>query len=113
MSFSLVNERIEQTTISYHTRAPIISFVSEVSGSQYIEVKLTDAKAINGKTASEEIVNTVTILPEELNEIELIHPLTGLPVLVDGDTLKMDVNYVYMILYTIFKKAVSKNEEIK
>lgn len=111
MTFSLINERVEQTTTTYHTRSPVLSFVSEASGRQYIEVKLTEEKSVNGVVIEEVPIDTVTVYPDELVGVEMVHPLTGQAVIVNGETLKINPDYVYMILYTIFKKAVTKMEQ--
>ena len=109
MNFQLVDERMEQVITKFFTRSPTMTFVSELSGKQYIMVTLSEVKEVNGVASEENVINTITIEPEELFEIPLINPETGENVIVNEAPLLLDPQYVYLILYTIFKKAVSKN----
>lgn len=112
MSFQLVDERIEQVITKFFTRSPTITFVSELSGKQYIMVTLSEAKEVNEVPEAESVINTITIEPEELFGIPLINPENGQEVVINEVPLLMDPQYVYLILYTIFKKAVSKNNAL-
>lgn len=109
MNFQLVDERTEHMITKFFTRSPTTTFVSELSGEQYIMVTLSEAKEVNGVASEENVINTVKIEPEELFGIPLINPETGENVIVNEAPLLMDPQYVFLILYTIFKKAVSKN----
>ena len=67
MSFSIADKRTETTIVEYHTRSPIISFLYNSDGSQYIEVTLSEEKTVNGETVSEYIIDKVVLKPEELS----------------------------------------------
>ena len=112
MSFQLVDERIEQMITKFFTRSPAITFVSELSGKQYIMVTLSEAKEVNGVASEENVINTITIEPEELFGIPLINPETGENVVINEVPLLMDPQQVYLVLYTVFKKAVNKNSAL-
>lgn len=109
MSFQLVDEKIEQVITKFFTRSPTITFVSELSGKQYIMVTLSEVKEVNGVTEAENVINTITIEPEELFGIPLINPENGQDVVINEVPLLMDPQQVYLVLYTVFKKAVEKN----
>jgi hypothetical protein len=113
MSFQLVDERTEQVITRFFTRSPTITFVAEISGKQYITVSLSEVKEINGVASEESIINTLTIDPDELFGVPLINPDTGENVVINEVPLLMDPQQVYLILYTIFKKAVEKNDILK
>ena len=87
MSFQLVDERTEQVITKFFTRSPTITFVSEISGKQYITVTLSEVKEVNSVVSGETALNTITIEPEELFGIPLIHPQTGQEIVVDGNPM--------------------------
>ena len=110
MSFQLVDERTEQVITKFFTRSPTITFVSEISGRQYITVTLSEVKEVNNVVSGETALNTITIEPEELFGIPLIHPQTGQEIIVEGNPILLDPEQVFLVLYTVFKKAVEKND---
>ena len=110
MSFQLVDERTEQVITKFFTRSPTITFVSEISGRQYITVTLSEVKEVNSVVSGETALNTMTIEPEELFGMPLIHPQTGQEIVVDGNPMLLDPEQVFVVLYTVFKKAVEKND---
>ena len=112
MNFQLVDERTEQMITKFFTRSPAITFVSELSGKQYIMVTLSEVKEVNGVAEAESVINTITVDVEELFGIQLINPETGENMVVNEVPLLMDPQYVYLVLYTIFKKAVNKNSAL-
>lgn len=54
-------KRIEQVITKFFTRSPTITFVSELSGKQYIMVTLSEVKEVNEVPETESVTNTITI----------------------------------------------------
>ena len=113
MSFSIADKRTETTTVEYHTRSPVISFLYNSDGSQYIEVTLSEEKTVNGETISESIIDKVVLKPEELIGKKLVNPMDKTFISSWCDFARIDGLSLITVLYTIFTNALNKKRGVE
>ena len=106
--FAIVSELIETTVTKSRIRSPGIHFSNSVSGEQFISVDLTEVKEVNNEVKEEIQLDKIVMSPMELASTQLISPVDGLPIEVDGAPLILDLQYVLAVLYTVFRVAASK-----
>lgn len=106
--FAIVSESIETTVTKKRLRTPGIHFSYNTSGEQSISVDLTEVKEVNNEIKEEIQVDRVVMSPMEFASTQLISPVDGLPIEVNGSPLMLDVQYVLAVLYTIFRVAANK-----
>lgn len=112
MTFKLENERVEETVTRYHTRSPLISFVYENSGKQYIEVTISEEKSINGEFIEEKILDKIILNPEELIGKRIINPINGEYIPIGEDFVRLEASTLLSVLYTIFINASNKQRGV-
>ena len=106
--FAIVSESVETTVTKRRLRSPGIHFSYSISGEQFISVDLTEVKEVNNEVKEEIQLDRVVMSPMEFASTQLISPVDGLPIEVDGAPLILDLQYVLAVLYTIFIVAASK-----
>ena len=106
--FAIVSELIETTVTKRRIRSPGIHFSHSVSGEQFISVDLTEVKEVNNEVKEEIQLDKIVMSPMEFASTQLISPVDGLPIEVDGAPLILDLQYVLAVLYTVFRVAASK-----
>ena len=107
-NFAVVSESVETTVTKRSLRSPGIHFSYSISGEQSISVDLTEVKEVNNEVKEEIQLDRVVISPMELVSTQLISPVDGLPMEVNGAPLMLDIQYVLAVLYTVFIVAASK-----
>ena len=106
--FAIVSESVETTITKRRLRSPGIHFSYSVSGEQLITVDLTEIKEVNNEIKEEIPLDRVIMSPMELTSTQLISPVDGLPIEVNGAPLMLDIQYTLAVLYTVFRVAANK-----
>lgn len=106
--FAIVSESIETTVTKRRIRSPGIHFSHSISGEQFISVDLTEVKEVNNEIKEEIQLDNIVMSPAEFASVQLISPVDGLPIEVNGTPLILDLQYILTALYTIFRVAASK-----
>lgn len=106
--FAIVSESVETTVTKKRLRSPGIHFSNSISGEQFITVDLTEIKEVNNEVKEEIHLDRVVMSPMELVSTQLISPVDGLPIEVNGAPLMLDIQYTLAVLYTIFRVAASE-----
>ena len=106
--FAIISESVETTVTKKRLRAPGIHFSNSISGEQFISVDLTEIKEVNNEVKEEIQIDRVIMSPMEFVSVQLISPVDGLPIEVNGAPLMLDFQYTLAVLYTVFRVAASK-----
>lgn len=106
--FAIFSESVETTITKKRLRSPGIQFSNSITGEQFISVDLTEVKEVNNEIKEEVQLDRVVMSPMELLSTQLISPVDGLPIEVNGAPLMLDIEYVLAVLYTVFRVAANK-----
>lgn len=106
--FAIFSESVETTITKKRLRSPGIHFSNSITGEQFISVDLTEVKEVNNEIKEEVQLDRVAMSPMELLSTQLISPVDGLPIEVNGAPLMLDIQYVLAVLYTVFRVAANK-----
>ena len=108
--FAIISESVETTVTKKRLRTPGIHFSNSISGEQFISVDITEIKEVNNEVKEEIQLDRVIMSPMELVSVQLISPVDGLPMEVNGAPLMLDLQYTLAVLYTVFRVAASKRD---